>query len=388
MRNPSPVGAVKKGSPAPSPLYVNTWHILLGNDLADAGRKCIVVEDGLIVDVMDKWVADPDFTVDAVIPLPVNAHTHLSDLRIPEACWGYSLSGYAGSRGLKHPLIKLFREPLFTPQSILELSILMGVGDYQELSDTCPRYREALSGTATYYVGLSRPSNWWGIEPGELWGIVHRCGGIGISNPTRLPSWVLEELAEVSREYIVSAHVSETPWMEETGGLHYLLDHHIHLQHIVHGVFLADWELRLLAEEDVVLVSNPRSNIWFTGKITDLDRLIQYGGIYALGTDNAGCFGLNIFEEAELLYTLRRGGDPRKIVEALTLNGARALGFEPVIIDVGGPAYFLGLDLGLPDGRTWNIYASIARRSASSSRMVVFKKDTAYIIDKVFRRAY
>ncbi len=382
MKIPSPVGEVKKGSPAPSRYVINTHHLLLGDELEDAGRSSIVVEDGFIVDIMDKWVSNSDFVFDAVLPLPVNTHVHLSDLRIPEACIGLDLSGYVGRKGLKHPLIRLYREPLLTPISLDKLSILYSVGDYQELPDTCSTYRSSLESIDTIYIGLSRPLDWRSTGMDELLSIASNCGGIGVSNPTIVPSWVLDPLARVSRLYTVSAHVSETRKMERVGGLHYLLDHGVRLKHVVHGVFLEDWELRRLADEDIILVINPRSNLWFTGRIANVEKLLIYGGEFAFGTDNAGCFSLDVMVEADLFYSLKPQISPKLIVKGLTINGASALGLQPKTIELGREAYMLGVELGLPSGRTWNIYASIVKRAPYSPDMVVFKKDSIYIFDR------
>lgn len=378
---------MKRGSPAPSRIVVNTHHLLYGEHLEDIGRSNIVVEGGVISGIERGFSSDAEYTVDVVMPLPVNSHVHLSDARIPERCIGLSLSGYVGRKGLKHPYIRLVKEPLIPGEIMEDLVMYAAIGDYQEIWTHCSRYKNMLDDWGIKYVGLSRPENWDNASSRELEEIAGVCGGIGISNPSVIPPHQLPVLVDLSRRYIVSAHISESRWMEETGGLHYLLSAGIRLRHVVHGVFLERWELRLLAENNIVLVVNPRSNIWFASRIADIEYLIENGGRYAIGSDNTGCFHPNILSDAELLYTLKPELDPKSIVEALTINGYLALGLKPLTILEGEPAYFLGLNIGLSSRRTPNIYSSIVKRGLYSGFIIVFKGVHHYIIDKrMYRR--
>lgn len=382
MKNPSPVGAVTKGSPARSRITVNAHHILVGRELIDHGPGTVIIEDGTIAEINQSLSSNPDYDVDVLMPLPVNTHIHISDYRVPERCVGLGLGEYVGSKGLKHPYIRLYRDPRTAPELEYLFAMLGLIGDYQEIHDDCVFYKEWFEKLGVSYMGLSRPMDWNSVSLEELLGIAEKCGGIGVSNPLKLPMYAVDLLAVVSRKHVVSAHVSETRRMEERGSLHYLLSSGVRLWHVVHGVYLEDWELRLLAEHGIVLVVNPRSNLWFTGRIASVEKLLDHDGLFALGTDNAGCFHPDVMIEAEYLYTLKPYLDPRRIVEALTIHGYHAMGIEPPTIEEGGEAYMLGLDLGLAGRRTWNIYASIIRRAPWSKRIIVFRKDLVYTIDK------
>ncbi len=379
MRNPSPVRAVKKGSPAPS-LKINTYHLFRGEDLEDLGKSHIIVENGVITEISNGWLSEPDIVTGYVLPLPVNAHIHLNDYRVPESCVGYSLSNYVGSKGLKHPLIQLFKEPLM-PEDLLETLIQYKIiVDFQEHSWKCTDLREALKKYEIEYVGLSRPKQW--VEPLEP--IAEKCGGIGISNPTKVPSWKKAELSIISKKYPVAAHVSETKEMEENGGLHYLLNDKIRLWHIVHGIFLEDWELRLLADENIPIVTCPRSNLFFTGRILDLRKALKYNIDVALGTDNAGCFHPDVFAEAHLIYTLFKEIDPRIILKILFINGYKVINTKPALIKEGEPAYLMALDLGLANQRSFNPYASVISRGLwAREKIIVKKSDVFYIIKRL-----
>ncbi len=378
MKNPSPVGAVKRGSP-PSPLSINTYHLLYSVELEDLGRSHVIIDNGVITEIGSGWVNNPAYTVGVILPLPVNAHIHLNDYRIPEHHIGYDLGGYAGSKGLKHALIQLFKKPLLPTellQTLIQYSIVI---DFQEHSWICRRYGELLSSYGIEYIGLSRPRSW---DLNEIEDVMRQCSGIGISNPTRIPPSIAPYLGNHSLKKLFAAHVSETKHMEDVGSLHYLLNYHIRLAHVVHGVFFEEWEYKLLGELGIPLVVNPRSNLWFTGRLPRIDHAIKHGVVLAMGTDNAGCFHPDIWVEAQILYTYNKWLEPRKILEMIVINGYKAVGKEPYIVEEDRKAYFLGADLGVANYRSGNIYASIINRITWSPQLIVFKDKKVFIINK------
>ena len=381
---PSPVGSfhrMTRGSPTLS-LIFNVHHLLYGRELDVVGRSHIVVENGVIKEIGAGWVNDAHYSGGIAIPLPVNAHIHLNDYRALDHHYGYSLSQYVGSKGLKHALIRLYKEPLIADELLYQLIQYPYIVDYQEDYGLCRDYEELLSRYGTRYIGLSRLRNWW---YDELDAVLEYCTGIGISNPTRIPPWRLLELKHVSRDTIVSAHVSETRYMEETGGLHYLLSSGVTLKHVVHGVFLEDWEFKVLADNDIVLVVTPRSNIWFLDKLPDVEKAFKHDVRIALGTDNTGCFHPDVWVEAHTLLYLKKIR-PKKLLEMLLWNGYYAIGREPYPLEEGSEAYFMVIDLGLANERSGNIYLSLINRVLWSKRMVIVKRDKVYVLDKLIRR--
>lgn len=312
------------------------------------------------------------------MPLPVNAHVHLNDYRAPDHHYGYSLSDYAGSRGIKHSLIKLYREPLLTGELLGALIQYRHVVDYQELSELCSEYASALEQSEVEYVSLSRPSSWSSED--ELSEVLRKCRGIGVPSPSQVPPWTLEELGRISRNFIVSAHVSETKRMEETGSLHYLLNYGVRLKHVVHGVFLENWELKLLSEMDIPLVVTPRSNLWFLDRLPDVKGAMERGVTVAIGTDNAGCFHPDVWIEAHILaYSLKIS--PRDLLRMVLLNGYRAIGERPSYVEEGESAYFAVIDLGLANERSRFPELSIVNRVLWSPRKVIVKFNKVYVLE-------
>lgn len=362
---------MKRGSPA---LILNLHHLLYGEELVDLAKVHIVVENGVVKEISSGWVNDAIASGGVAVPLPVNAHVHLNDYRAPDHHYGLSLSDYAGRRGVKHALITMYKEPVL-PEELLPVLTQYGViVDYQEDYKECSYMKHLLSSYGVGYIGLSRPVDWFYDDLVEICRI---CGGLGVSNPTVVPPHRLMELAELSRSSIVSAHVSESQWMEATGGLHYLLSSGIRLKHVVHGVFLEEWEFKLLADNDVAFVSCPRSNLWFTGRLPNYVNALNCGVKVALGSDNAGCFHPDVWMDAYLLlYHLKL--DPKLILEMVLINGYKAVGWEPKVIKEGAEANFMVLDLGLANERSGNVYLSILNRVNWCRGKTVVKKGSIY----------
>ena len=371
---------MKRGSPTLN-LSINVYHVLYGEKLADLGKANIIVENGVIKEIREGWSLNPDLVGGVALPLPVNAHVHLNDYRIPEHCYGLTLEQYVGSKGLKLPLIRLYKEPLLSSELIDTLIQYRLVVDYQEIPSLCSNYMEVLRRYDIEYIGLSRPMLW---DEDEIYDVVRKCSGLGIANPTRVPSHAMPTVSRISYKHVVSAHVSETKHMEERGGLHYLLSNRVRLRHVVHGTFLEDWELKLLADNDIVLIVNPRSNLWFTGKLPNLRKALEYGVKIALGTDNAGCFHPDIWIEGYLLTKLLKI-NPRKVLEMVLLNGYYAVGEKPFYLREDEKAYFMIVDLGLANERSKNIYFSILSRILWSREKIIVKYDRVYYLTTKLR---
>jgi len=190
--------------------------------------------------------------------------------------------------------------------------------------------RELLSITGVIYKPLSRPRDL--TNPDEYIVVARECGGLGIANPTRIPIHVLDAIAKLSREIVVSAHVSETPWMQRVGGLEYLVEHGVRLRHIVHGIYLEDWEFRYLVDNDIVLVTCPRSNLWFQGRLPRLYKAYEYGVDIAIGSDNTGCFYPNVWSDIDIAYSLihnhNPGVTPREFLRHIIRSSIKALGLD------------------------------------------------------------
>jgi aminodeoxyfutalosine deaminase len=99
---------------------------------------------------------------------------------------------------------------------------------------------------------------------------------------------------------------------------------------VVHGVHLTAAELQRLAAIGVTLVTCPRGNMLTGAGEPPIEDFFASGVRVAVGTDSlASVPDLNLFSELEEMRRLAPALPARVLLESATINGARALGFEP-----------------------------------------------------------
>jgi cytosine/adenosine deaminase-related metal-dependent hydrolase len=98
---------------------------------------------------------------------------------------------------------------------------------------------------------------------------------------------------------------------------------------VVHGVQFGEVELKRLATAGATLVTCPRGNIRTGAGVPPIDEFFDSGVRVAVGTDSlASVPDLNLFAELAELRRLAPALAPRSLLESVTINGARALGFD------------------------------------------------------------
>ncbi len=98
---------------------------------------------------------------------------------------------------------------------------------------------------------------------------------------------------------------------------------------VVHGVHLGASDLERMASKGATLVTCPRGNILTGAGEPPVSDFFDSGVRIAVGTDSlASVPDLNMFAELAELRRLAPEVPARRLLEAATINGARALGFE------------------------------------------------------------
>lgn len=128
---------------------------------------------------------------------------------------------------------------------------------------------------------------------------------------------------------------------------------------MAHGVWLNEADCRRSAKAGATVSHNITSNLKLASGVAPLSRFQAAGLKVALGTDSAASNNvLDPFREMKYAALLQRSmhGDPtiwpaRAILEAATLNGARALGLEDDVgsLEVGKRADLILIDLDKPN---------------------------------------
>jgi aminodeoxyfutalosine deaminase len=98
---------------------------------------------------------------------------------------------------------------------------------------------------------------------------------------------------------------------------------------VVHGVYFGPDDLERIASKGATLVTCPRGNIMTGAGAPPVSEFFESGVRVAVGTDSlASVPDLNVFAELAEMRRLAPEVPARRLLEAATMNGARALGFE------------------------------------------------------------
>ncbi len=153
--------------------------------------------------------------------------------------------------------------------------------------------------------------------------------------------------AELAEEFEVpmQIHLSETRWeveksLEEKGlsPVAYLADLGVLSERTVaaHCVHVSSEDIEILVEFDVGVSHNPVSNLKLASGISPVTAMVEQGVKLGLGTDGAASNNtLDLLRDAQITALIHKGvtGDPtvlpaRKIIELVTVDGARVLGLD------------------------------------------------------------
>lgn len=176
--------------------------------------------------------------------------------------------------------------------------------------------------------------------------------------------WLIEKAHETEQEFHI--HLSETTnevqncykersrspveYLNELG----FFDVKTCAAHCVH---LSDHDMEILAEKNVSVIHNPKSNLKLANGTAPVARMLEKGINICMGTDSqASNNTLNMFSDMNYAALLHKGatGDPticsaRDVLGFATINGAKALGMSDTgEIAVGRKADIVLLDLDRP----------------------------------------
>lgn len=126
---------------------------------------------------------------------------------------------------------------------------------------------------------------------------------------------------------------------------------------IFHGVYLYDNDINIIKKRNIVVVSNPSSNMKLASGVAEIKKLLSAGVTVALGTDGpASNNALDMFREMYLVTGLQKLilKDPVSIpafevLKMATVNGAKAMMLDDGdTLEVGKLADIIMIDLSRP----------------------------------------
>lgn len=192
---------------------------------------------------------------------------------------------------------------------------------------------------------------------------------VAAHSPYSVSAANLVKEAELAEEFGAPfiIHVAETRWEAEkmaaekgVSPVEYLADLGVLSERTVaaHCVHVGETDLDRLAEFGVGVASNPVSNLKLASGVAPVPQMLSRGIEVAWGTDGAASNNtLDLLRDAQLAALVYKGitGDPtvmpaRKVIEMLTLGGARVLGLGERIgsLEAGKRADLVCMSLDAP----------------------------------------
>ena len=273
-----------------------------------------------------------------ILPMFVNAHTHLGDsvgYRAPSG----SVEELVGPGGYKARLLADA-----SPQEKVEamrrsLGIMFHGGtasfiDYREEGlEGVRSIKQALGSSPVNGIVLGRPAS-ADATVDDIEAVLEESDGLAFSSVSDWPEEMLREASDLClrRGKAFSLHASEV--VREDIDL--ILD--LKPDFLVHMTAATDDDLARCSEAGVPLVVCPRSNRFF-GIELDIPRLLRSGLVVALGTDNAMISEPSMLAEVQAAYSSsgRFGGiSPADALRLATCSGRKVLNAKGKITTESG----------------------------------------------------
>ena len=296
------------------------------------------IEDGIVREAGEGRPPQRPVAEGVITPGLVNAHTHsadgllvfdgkpkLEDLVMPP-------------HGLKHKYLRDAPDDELIMSMRSFTDIMFGTGttgfiDFREGGRKGVELMRLASPVPNGMI-LGRPSGMY--DANELDHILDAADGIGLSSVSDMNKKDMDMIAEHVRRRgkILGVHVSERVRED----IQYVMS--LSPSFVVHMVEATDGDMRVCADNDVPIVSCPRSNMFF-GKVPPIGRMIDSGADVAMGTDNAMICAPDMRAEAKVFLDIlgKRKGAAADTVRSLTVNCRKVLyGRDRLHIRVGTPA--------------------------------------------------
>lgn len=284
--------------------------------------------------VLETGDTPPARQMPAILPAPVNAHTHVGDI----VARGHDITGMtlaqvvAPPHGLKHRLLRADPPTVETMRAAAREVASSGARAFVDFREGGPEgarlLREAAGSCARIF---GRCAGAW--DEAEARRVLESADGLGLSAMKDHPAGVPEAMAAFAHRQgkRFAMHLSEDAREDVDRALA------LAPEFVVHCVRAVRTDIRKLADADVPIVLCPRSNARF-GPLPDVATMIAECATLALGSDNAMLQSLDVLDDARAL--VERGVGVEAALDAAIAGGARvADGKAPVSwLRAGDPA--------------------------------------------------
>ena len=216
-----------------------------------------------------------------------------------------------------------------------------GVRDYQDILDLC-KANEDKESLVKYVIGLHSEYT----PTDEMFETTKK-----LLDATKLPYYT--HLSETSSEVEGCLERRGMTPMEFFDKMHFFDRGGA----IFHGVYLTNHDIEIIKKHDVVVVSNPSSNMKLASGVCEVTKLLNSGVTVALGTDGpASNNALDMFREMYLVTGLQKlitknpvSIPAFEVLKMATVNGSKAMMLsDGDVLEVGKLADIIMIDLNRP----------------------------------------
>ena len=345
--------------------------ILAGDDLREIKDQALIVQSGRIIKIGDPEGAEKRVNLNGKLlcPMFIDTHTHVGDTGAKELGVGLPLQKVVNPPdGMKHRFlhevqgselhINMMRHALL---EMLSNGIIAHADFREQGLEGIRSLRRAARGLPIWVVALGRMTEGASLEQLEIEAraILEEADGLGIRDSKSYPLPLLVQLRSEYPEKIFAAHAGENYNSEMQsrqkngcGQAGWLAQ--CHPDFLIHLVYTAPDELRLLADAGIRGVGCPRANGLLGDGQPKLDEWLHTGMHICLGTDNVMFNSPDMLREMDYASRISRGQahdpaviDSRAILQAATVEGARALRLDDDLgsLAAGKEASFIVFDL-------------------------------------------
>jgi len=319
-----------------------------------------------------------------IVPPFVNAHTHLADSTLKELYLGRSQPEVVGPRGVKFKALSKSPKAMVEAMRVTLLDMLrtgtLTHCDFREGGVAGVKLLKRSSHPCIRSFVLGRQGGEAGLK--RLLGV---SDGLGIPSLDYLQPAVLARASKLARSSgkLFAIHAAETldaqrESITETGKTEIRRALGLSPSFIVHATWSTDDDLKLLKRARVPIVLCPRANSLLGVGVPPLNKILELGVPFYLGTDNVTVCQPDMFEELAFTWaclrrlTAKAGGEEAlSILKAATIEPLTFFGQEG-IVEEGRVATFLVLARGHNLLNLANVHAGIVNRARADNLRAIY----------------
>jgi cytosine/adenosine deaminase-related metal-dependent hydrolase len=340
-----------------------------------------------------------------VIPGFINAHTHIGDsigkdigvnskfeLRIHPV---HGIKNRILKRSKRGHLVNFMRSSMI---SMMKKGIVV-IADFREGGiHGIEQFIEATSGLSIKSIILGRPEHYFDIShdfcknpsiPQHVMDSIHSIldisDGLGISGANENTDNSLNEYRNIiqkrslKKKYLLGIHSSESTETEKksitvTGKSEVQrIVANLLPNFVVHLTNASDVDIKLVAQNEIGIVICPRANATLGVGIPKVSKMLNFGCLVAIGTDNIMINSPDMFRELDYIWkitrTLEDGAiSARDILKMATVNGGKILGINSGSLMAGMSADMMFIDkTNLDISPMHDPHVSIIHRASANS---------------------